>query len=198
MYGGLPYVFWTTGALAAAETGGTRIVSTGTQYNMFDGLTGQYILSIVNGTGLSGLHEDDMGNLIGYYTNSTVGTMSTWTPPPFDTLLANGTQMSNQPQLKAKVTIDPNPYGFGGKPYICAWNMTQALWSVQGKSGGIQVGLNTVLDFRLGTMWAAPLNQTLNGGYINASLSFSKYTGEALIYTTQCGSRTLHTQRLMS
>ena len=182
MYGGLPYVIWTTGSLAAAETGGTPIYSRGTQYNMFDGMTGQYILSIVNGTGLSGLHEDDMGNLIGYYTNSSVGTMYLWDPPPFDTLLPNGSSVSNQPQLDGSVTIDPNPYGYGGIPHQAEFNFTKALWCVQGKSGGIQVPLNTVIDFKLGVEWVAPLPQTLDGGVINPALSFSKYTGDALIY----------------
>ena len=40
MYGAVPYVIWTTGALPPAETGGHLIYSTGTQYNMYDGLTG--------------------------------------------------------------------------------------------------------------------------------------------------------------
>ena len=37
---------------------------------MFDAMTGNYILSIVNGTSMT-LTEDDHGDLIGYYVNST-------------------------------------------------------------------------------------------------------------------------------
>jgi hypothetical protein len=43
---------------------------TGTTYSMYDAVSGDYILSIVNGTTMT-LVEDDGGNLIGYYINST-------------------------------------------------------------------------------------------------------------------------------
>ena len=61
-YGGLAYV-WTQGNLAG-------INSTGTNYNMFDALTGKYVLSIVNGTSMS-MTWDDHGNMVGYYVNSS-------------------------------------------------------------------------------------------------------------------------------
>ena len=64
-YGGLAYI-WTTGTPSG-------IVSTGTTWNMFDALTGQYILSIVNGTSPT-TTVDANGNLIGYYINATAGT----------------------------------------------------------------------------------------------------------------------------
>ena len=65
-YGGLAYL-WTEGTPAG-------IVSSGTTYNMFDAMTGKYILSIVNGTGLSQPYFDNGGNLIGTYVNATAGT----------------------------------------------------------------------------------------------------------------------------
>ena len=37
---------------------------------MYDAMTGAFILSIVNGTSMT-LTEDDNGNLIGYYVNSS-------------------------------------------------------------------------------------------------------------------------------
>ena len=40
---------------------------------MFDAETGTYILSIVNGTSPT-LTEDQSGNLVGYYINTTAGT----------------------------------------------------------------------------------------------------------------------------
>jgi len=191
MYGGLPYVIWTTGALPPAETGGHLIPNSGTQYNMYDGLTGEYILTIVNGSGLSGLHTDNMGNLVGYYTNSTIGTMTTWNSFPFNLLLANGTSIPRTPTINKRITIAANPYApagtpssSAGLPQICQFNFTQALWDTAGTSGGIMVAVNTIIDFRLGVQWAAPLPLTLNGGYINASLAFSKYTGNELIYTS--------------
>ena len=54
--------------------------TTGTQWNMYDALTGMYILSIVNGSTLT-LRTDEMGNLIGYYINNTAGAWSEMTHP---------------------------------------------------------------------------------------------------------------------
>jgi hypothetical protein len=51
---------------------GTTVL-TGTTYSMYDAVTGDYILSIVNGTGMT-LTEDSSGDLIGYYVNATAGT----------------------------------------------------------------------------------------------------------------------------
>jgi hypothetical protein len=65
-YGGLSYL-WTTGTLA-----GMNVASGTTTYNMFDAMTGNYVLSIVNGSAFQTLTEDDGGNLIGYYVNSTI------------------------------------------------------------------------------------------------------------------------------
>ena len=63
-----PYI-WTTGSLPG-------IVSTGTQWNMYDAYTGQYILSVVNGSSLT-LRTDTSGNMIGYFLNNTPGTEMT-------------------------------------------------------------------------------------------------------------------------
>jgi hypothetical protein len=43
---------------------------------MYDAMTGKYILSIVNGTGLTKILQDEHGGLIGYYTNSSQGRTS--------------------------------------------------------------------------------------------------------------------------
>jgi outer membrane protein assembly factor BamB len=59
------------GALSYLWTTQTTVnPNTGTTYGMYDAMTGNYILSIVNGTSFT-LVEDDGGNLIGYYVNST-------------------------------------------------------------------------------------------------------------------------------
>ena len=50
---------------------------TGTTYNMYDAMTGNYILSIVNGTSFV-LTEDHTGDLIGYYVNTTSNTLNEW------------------------------------------------------------------------------------------------------------------------
>ena len=60
-FGGLSYL-WSTQTTVSPNTG--------TTYGMYDTMTGNYILSIVNGTSFT-LVEDDGGNLIGYYVNST-------------------------------------------------------------------------------------------------------------------------------
>ena len=62
-YGGLAYL-WTQGTPAG-------INSTGTTWNMFDAMSGKYILSIINGTTMS-MTFDKGGDLIGYYVNTTV------------------------------------------------------------------------------------------------------------------------------
>ena len=67
-YGGRAYL-WATGSVPG-------VVSTGTTYSMYDAMTGNYILSIVNGTNFSKLTLDDHGGLIGYYTNSSGGKTS--------------------------------------------------------------------------------------------------------------------------
>ena len=72
---------------------------------MYDAMSGQYILTIANGTTLSAMNPDANGNLIGYYENSTVGTMSIWNQRPFNTLLPNGTSVTAGPTLQTRVTI---------------------------------------------------------------------------------------------
>jgi hypothetical protein len=70
-----PYI-WTQGSLPASVTGGTAYNSQpgSTQWNMYDGLTGVYIESIVNGTAGNYLTNDANGNMLLYYSNSTAGT----------------------------------------------------------------------------------------------------------------------------
>ena len=86
-FGALTYL-WSTGtpAIVAAATNiaptvmvdqFTHAATASTTYNMFDASTGNYILSIVNGTAMT-LTEDDQGNLIGYYINSTTETLNEW------------------------------------------------------------------------------------------------------------------------
>ncbi len=62
-YGGRAYL-WATGNVPG-------VTSVGTTYNMYDAMTGNYILSIVNSTSVSKIILDDYGGLIGYYTNSS-------------------------------------------------------------------------------------------------------------------------------
>ncbi|MGO8806888.1 MAG: PQQ-binding-like beta-propeller repeat protein [Candidatus Bathyarchaeia archaeon] len=67
-FGSLAYL-WSTGTPAFVASA-TNIAAGSTTYNMFDAMTGDFILSIVNGTAMT-LTEDANGDLIGYYVNST-------------------------------------------------------------------------------------------------------------------------------
>ena len=68
-FGGLSYL-WSTEP--------TEKPNTGTTYGMFDAMTGNWILNIVNGTRLSSIVEADDGTLLGYYVNSTDNTLVMW------------------------------------------------------------------------------------------------------------------------
>jgi len=68
-FGGLSYL-WST------ET--TRAPNTGTTYGVFDAMTGNWILNIVNGTSLSQIIRADDGSLLGYYVNNTDRTLRMW------------------------------------------------------------------------------------------------------------------------
>jgi outer membrane protein assembly factor BamB len=63
-FGGHAYL-WSNGNITlSGQKSGT------TSWNMFDAMTGMYILSIVNGTTMT-ITRDEQNNLIGYYVNST-------------------------------------------------------------------------------------------------------------------------------
>jgi hypothetical protein len=75
-YGALTYL-WGIGPTTAHGAVGSVVhpntpPNTGTTYTLYDATTGNYVLSIVNGTGMT-LTEDENGNLIGYYVNSVAG-----------------------------------------------------------------------------------------------------------------------------
>ncbi len=166
MYGVVgPYLI-TVGTLSASETGGTKPANVGTQYNMYSAFTGNYVLSIVNGTSLT-LKTDDNGNLIGYYINSTVGTMNIY----------------NQAGLKATVNITAS------QPFLCCFNMSQALWQ-SGSSFQWSPSQNAVVNFGLGVMWAKPVPTQINGVPINnppLNLGISPWcalTGNSVILTS--------------
>jgi len=63
-YGGIAYLWAVPGNMGGF--GASPSI-----YKLYDAMTGQYILSIVNGTGMN-IVSDAGGNLIGYYINSTV------------------------------------------------------------------------------------------------------------------------------
>ncbi len=176
MYGVVGPYIWTTGNLPASETGGRLVQSTGTEmgmfgpqqkpaYNLYSAETGQYVLSIVNGSSMT-LKEDSYGNLIGYYLNSTVGTMRTY---------GAAAAFGGAP-ITGTVNIAP------GKPVLCCFNFSQAL----GNAWGWSPSLNTAIEFGLGVMWAKPVPTELNGVTISPALamdSINPLGGDAIILT---------------
>ncbi len=163
-YGALGPFLWTTGTLPPGDTGGRQIGNnpssymntTGTQWNMYDAFTGQYVMSIVNGTGLT-LTQDDQGDLIGYFVNSTRGTMVVRP-------LQGGTQVVNNTG-----------------PHLSCFNMTRAI----GQTGGSwQVSRNTVRDFSTGIMWDVPVPTAIGAAAISPALSLNAITGNSLVLTT--------------
>jgi len=68
-YGSFAYL-WSTGNIP-----GVPIKAGSTTYNMYDAMTGNYILSIVNGSAMT-ITEDEQGNLIGYYASG--GNLTCW------------------------------------------------------------------------------------------------------------------------
>ena len=132
-YGGLAYL-WATGAVPG-------VTSTGTTYSMYDAMTGNYILSVVNSTSLSAIFSDDNGDLIGYYVNST-GTARSIT-------MWNSTRCINLGQ-------GGSYYGGGG---AIAEN-----WMWRPSAGA-------VIPFAAGIQWSAPVETTYQGNAITLGIS---------------------------
>jgi hypothetical protein len=139
-YGGLAYL-WTTGTPVGINTSpGT------TTYNMFDALTGTYILSIVNGTGLT-LTTDQSGDLIGYYvdsSNPSAPTLNEW----------NSTWAIINYGLKTGLLSPFNP--------------VSNIWTWKTPQGG-------VIPFSDGKMWTVPLATNISGVPISPTLSIGSW-----------------------
>ena len=184
-YGAIGPYIWTTGTLPAADTGGRLIAkvqvvaspfmnTTGTQWNMYSALTGQYVLSVVNGTNPT-LTTDEHGNMIGYYINST----NSVTP---QTMTLYGNAPANQAVPKTGI-ITFKQYN----PVLVAWNMSQLFANTWGWSPA----LNTVIDFGLGVMRATPVFNstgagapTIGVGTNNPNLAINGITNGAVMMTT--------------
>jgi hypothetical protein len=138
-----PYI-WTSGPLTGVEADPGKH-----QYNMYDGITGKYVLSVVNGPIITpwtyiSFTTDENGNMLGYYINSTTGTLNTYGPAP---------SFGPQP-LTGQVNVSSSA------PVLVCFNMSQAL----GNSWGWAPAAGTVIDFRLGVMWAKPLPTVTDKG----------------------------------
>jgi outer membrane protein assembly factor BamB len=156
-YGAIGPFIWTNGQLPASDTGGSRpnLQAGTTQWNMYDALNGQYIMSIVNGSALT-LRPDESGNLIGYFINNTAGTEMT------------------HPVVGQNVLVTNTG------PHISCVNMTMAI----GQTGGSwQIAKNTVRSMDTGIMWSVPLPNNISGATISPSLAISSIMGDAVFMT---------------
>src|SRR3972149_2304430 len=108
-----------------------------TTYNMYDAMTGNYILSIVNGTSMT-LTSDDNGDLVGYYVNTTNAIPGN----PFSPVVNASLTMWNSTRC-----INLNIPNYGGGPSVA----DQWMW---------RPPLGATLDFKLGIQWSAPLPMT--------------------------------------
>jgi outer membrane protein assembly factor BamB len=156
-FGGIPYL-WSTGNPA-----GINVASGSTTYNMFDAMTGNYILSIVNGSAMT-LTEDAGGDLIGYYVNTTAGTQ-----------IVQG----------VKVTTPT-----GGELLEC-WNSSEAVIYPSGYVPGVtsiswmwRPTQNGVIPFSSGIMWAMPLATNISGVPISPALSISSIGSNVILMTS--------------
>ncbi len=142
-----PYI-WTTGSLPG-------ITSTGTQWNMYDANTGQYVLSVVNGTALT-LRTDTSGNLIGYFINNTAGTEMT-----------HPTQYLNVPVTNTG-------------PHLTCVNMTIAMGQTSQQWTATP---GTVRAMSSGVMWSKPVPTNISGVPLSPALALSSITGNELVLT---------------
>jgi len=145
----------TTGTLDPSETGGSRPSNnSGTQWNVFDAMTGKYVQSMVNGSGMT-LAEDDNGNLIGYFLNSTSGAQR----------IAGNARVGTN--LIANIT----------GPHVTAVNMSAAM----GATGDWAPNVNTFRAMQTGYLWDMPAPSQINGVTISPALSLRGITGNEIV-----------------
>ena len=143
-YGGLAYL-WVQQPTIAPNTGAT--------YGMWDAMTGEPILNIVNAPAASGLAPltlvaDDSGDLIGYYVNASnpnAPTINMW----------NSTQ----------AILYPNGQGPGFQNWM--WR------PVKGSS----------INFSAGLMWTKPLPTNISGAALPATLGISTINSGVILMT---------------
>ena len=179
-YGGLAYL-WTTGTPSWLTNNPSYPIKAGTTtLNMFDAMTGKYILSIVNGTGFSyGNTVDSGGNLVNYYTNTTVGAQTIYG--------------AIQPITGPTPTRITTP---AGSSMLECWNSTQCImvgagWATGSASGWFwRPPQGAVIPFEYGIQSAWQLPATIpvgafanNATYPNTWTVYGVNSGVALLYS---------------
>ena len=152
-YGGIAYLWGTTTNGGSLEGIPSNFYSI-SQYDMFDAMTGKYILSIVNAVGMT-ITEDQGGNLIGYYINTTYAIPG----DPLSPIVAESLNMWNS-------TLAIVNYGFATGENTNSW-----LWRPpQGAS----------IPFLDGVQWSVPLPSTYLGNALPESGVYTTWLIDAV------------------
>jgi len=176
-YGGLAY-FWTTGTpdwitsevatqltpTGAPVFGGIHV--SGTTYNMFDAMTGDYILSIVNGTSIANT-IDASGDMIGYYVNNTVGNRNLYSVSANGASILQTTVPNPQTAVGGasfgNIALPSGPIG----PSLEEWNSTQCIlyaqWPYQAAGWEWRPQLHSIVNWEYGVQWSAPVATNVSG-----------------------------------
>jgi putative pyrroloquinoline-quinone binding quinoprotein len=152
--------------IIAENAGG--FLSSATAWNMYDGLTGQFVATITNVPSFLVFGADLNGNLIGYVsaTNSTFSfvTFSSVTYPTLTVQQPTGVNAFGQVTYKAETFNTAT----NGPAVLEMYNLTQAIVysGVDNALGGLfdwTTPAGTSFDFNEGLQWAVAENAKLNG-----------------------------------
>jgi hypothetical protein len=137
-----PYIWTETSSALGAAPGPVT-------WKCYDGLTGQYLVSIVNAGSPNFLGQDPNGNIIGYIINDTSGTQ-----------LVNGVPVTTS----SGTIFNFATFSFvpGGPPYQASfelWNMTQCLQ----QSFDWSLAIGTQYQWDAGIMWDVLIPRTVGG-----------------------------------
>jgi outer membrane protein assembly factor BamB len=150
-YGGLEYL-WTNEPTVSPNTGST--------YGMYDAMTGNWILDIVNGTGATFVPDTGglgtQGSMIGYYINTTYA-------------------------------IPGNPYSPVTGMYLTMWNSTRCILRGPTGTGDLKNWLwrplqGSSIPWEYGIQWSVPITTTMtasNGTVVDINKAYAESAGVA-------------------
>lgn len=151
-----PYIFTSTAGFLGMVFGPNN-------WYMYDGMTGQYLAKITNALSFAFLGQDSNGNIIGYYANSTSGTMSVQGKPATFNTTKNG-------------------------PTLEMFNLTTAI-AASGQIGmDWSINLGSTFNWMDGLQWAVSENSIIDGvavqGLGTGLFGFNQWVGDTLVMQT--------------
>jgi hypothetical protein len=179
-----PYIFTSTPSFLGTFIGPPN-------WYMYDGLTGQFIATIINTPGFVLLGADSDGNIIGY-TVVTNSTMTAFGPIPISNYLTVSIPVVNNVVGFVKynnVTFDTATNG----PVLEMYNLTQAfiasgLLSAIGGLFDWTMPLGMVFNWNEGLQWAVSENPILNGVVVQelgqSEFGYNGWAGNTLVFQT--------------